>query len=99
MSIYRDQLWYDNSTDTLNVNAKLTTTATITQPNYKVVSTVSATQSIPSGTATAVAFTTDTRTNWPVRSDNTRFVAPAAGTYAVSILPQVQLGVTACLSY
>jgi hypothetical protein len=85
MSIYRDQLYYDNASNTITVNADLTCTGLCASPNYSISSTTPGTQSIPSGTATAIAFTTDTRTNWPVRTNNTRFVAPVSGKYLVSV--------------
>ena len=85
MSIYRDQLYYDNSNNTLVCDANLSCSGVLENKKYFISSTVSATQSIPSGTATAIAFTADTRTNWPTRADNTQFVAPVAGTYLVSV--------------
>ena len=85
MSIFRDQLYYDNASNTIVANANLTCTGTCIAPNNSISSTTSGTQSIPSSTPTAIAFVTDTLTNWPVRADNTRFVAPVAGKYLVSV--------------
>jgi hypothetical protein len=85
MSIYRDSLYYDNSTNTLVANANFTTTGTYNALKYTAVSTAAGTQSIPDDTNTAVSFTSDTLTNWSTRSDNTKFVAPVAGTYLVSV--------------
>jgi hypothetical protein len=77
MSIYREQLWYDNSTNTLNSAAKLATKV------YKAQSVNTATQSIPNVSWTAVTFPSDTLTNWPARASNSQFVAPTSGTYVV----------------
>ena len=85
MSIYRDQLYYDNASNTMVCNANLTCTGVCIAPNNSISSTTAATQSIPSGTVTPIAFVTDTRTNWPVRTDNTRFVAPVAGKYLITV--------------
>lgn len=84
MSIYRDQLYYDNSTNTLNSSANLSVSGKLVNKIYKVSSVNTATQSIPTAVLTPVVFNTDTLVNWPTRTTNTQFVAPTAGTYAVS---------------
>ena len=79
MSIYRDQLYYDNYSNTLVADA------TFNSKKYSCVSSASGTQAIANNANTAVAFTSDTLTNWPTRADNTQFVAPVAGTYHVTV--------------
>ncbi len=85
MSIYRDQLYYDNKSNTMVCDSNLSCSGVLENKKYSITSTVAATQSIPNGTATAIAFTSDTATNWPTRDTNTQFVAPVAGTYLVSV--------------